>query len=161
MSSIRVFPNIDHLGFAPDYYQYKIWGSNDLSTFTPLFDALTVTGTPDPAELGSFTGTAPTSVNAVLTPGAGPNGTVGYEADFTFGTAYKYYAFGASTVGLTFSGDDELSGVGTAGVAVPAPLIGRGLPVLLAVGGILFGAKLLERSKTRRSLRTAVPHATA
>jgi hypothetical protein len=31
--------------------------------------------------------------------------------------------------------------------AVPAPLIGRGLPVLLAVGGLLFGAKLLERSK--------------
>jgi hypothetical protein len=31
--------------------------------------------------------------------------------------------------------------------AVPAPPIGRGLPVLLAVGGLLFGAKLLERSK--------------
>jgi hypothetical protein len=31
--------------------------------------------------------------------------------------------------------------------AVPAPLIGRGLPVLLAVGGLLFGAKLLERRK--------------
>jgi hypothetical protein len=31
---------------------------------------------------------------------------------------------------------------------VPAPLIGRGLPALLAVGGMLFGAKLLERSKT-------------
>jgi hypothetical protein len=31
--------------------------------------------------------------------------------------------------------------------AVPAPLIGRGLPVLLAAGGILFGAKLLERGK--------------
>ncbi len=34
--------------------------------------------------------------------------------------------------------------------AVPAPLIGRGLPVLLAVGGLLFGAKLLERSKKHR-----------
>jgi hypothetical protein len=29
--------------------------------------------------------------------------------------------------------------------AVPAPLIGHGLAVLLAVGGVLFGAKLLER----------------
>ena len=38
-----------------------------------------------------------------------------------------------------------------AGVAaVPAPSIGRGLPVLLAVGGILLGAKLLERSKKHR-----------
>jgi hypothetical protein len=34
--------------------------------------------------------------------------------------------------------------------AVPAPLIGRGLPVLLAVGGLLFGAKLLERRKKHR-----------
>lgn len=43
--------------------------------------------------------------------------------------------------------------------AVPAPLIGHGLPVLLAVGGLFFGAKLLERSKTRRSLGTDIPHA--
>jgi hypothetical protein len=42
---------------------------------------------------------------------------------------------------------------------VPAPLIGRGLPVLLAVGGLLFGAKLLERSKMRRSLGAAAPAA--
>ena len=34
--------------------------------------------------------------------------------------------------------------------AVPAPLIGRGLPSLLAAGGLLFGAKLLERSKRHR-----------
>ena len=34
--------------------------------------------------------------------------------------------------------------------AVPAPPIGRGLPVLLAVGGLLFGAKLLERGKRRK-----------
>jgi hypothetical protein len=42
--------------------------------------------------------------------------------------------------------------------AVPAPLIGHGLPVLLAVGGMLFGAKLFERSNKRRSLGTAVAH---
>jgi hypothetical protein len=30
---------------------------------------------------------------------------------------------------------------------VPAPLIGFGLPVFLAVGGLWFGAKLLERSR--------------
>jgi hypothetical protein len=34
--------------------------------------------------------------------------------------------------------------------AVPAPLIGHGLPALLAVGGLLFGAKLLDRGKRRR-----------
>jgi hypothetical protein len=44
---------------------------------------------------------------------------------------------------------------------VPAPLIGHGLPALLAVGGVLFGAELLGRSKRRRSLETAIPHAAA
>jgi hypothetical protein len=34
--------------------------------------------------------------------------------------------------------------------ASPAPLIGRSLPVLLAVGGLLFGVKLFERSKKHR-----------
>jgi len=34
--------------------------------------------------------------------------------------------------------------------AVPAPLIGHGLPVLLAVGALLFGAKLLERTKKQQ-----------
>jgi hypothetical protein len=34
--------------------------------------------------------------------------------------------------------------------AVPAPLIGHGLFVLLAVGGVLFGGKLLENLKNRR-----------
>jgi hypothetical protein len=40
---------------------------------------------------------------------------------------------------------------------VPAPLIGVGVPVFVAVSGMLFGAKLLERNKRRRSLGT-IPH---
>jgi hypothetical protein len=44
---------------------------------------------------------------------------------------------------------------------VPAPSIGHGLPVLLAVGGLLFGAKLWERSKKHRLLGAAVPHPAA
>jgi hypothetical protein len=56
---------------------------------------------------------------------------------------------------------DVLSPNGNTGVidfglaAVPAPLIGHGLLVMLAVGGVLFGGKLLERSKQRGSLKTA------
>jgi hypothetical protein len=42
-------------------------------------------------------------------------------------------------------------------VVVPAPVIGHGLPVLLAVAGIFLGAKLSQRSKKRRSLGTAMP----
>jgi hypothetical protein len=45
-----------------------------------------------------------------------------------------------------------VSGSSISGVpfGVPAPLIGHGLLVLLAVGGMLFGARLLERGKRRR-----------
>src|SRR5262249_41400524 len=42
---------------------------------------------------------------------------------------------------------------GVIDVPVPAPVIGHGLLVLLAVGGVLFGSRLLERGKK--------PHATA
>lgn len=43
----------------------------------------------------------------------------------------------------------------------PAPPIGQGLPVVLAVGGLLFGARLWQRSKGRRSLGPVMPHAAA
>jgi hypothetical protein len=44
----------------------------------------------------------------------------------------------------------------------PAPPIGKGLPVILAVGGLLFGVKLWERSKKRRLLgAAAIAHAAA
>jgi hypothetical protein len=41
--------------------------------------------------------------------------------------------------------------------AVPAPIMGHGLPSGLAVAGILFGAKLLQRSRRRRSLGVGIP----
>ena len=45
------------------------------------------------------------------------------------------------------------------GVLVPAPVIGHGLFVLLAIGGVLFAGELLERSRKSRSLGTTVPNA--
>jgi hypothetical protein len=48
----------------------------------------------------------------------------------------------------TWSSDSFTVQIGPA--VVPAPLIGSGLPGLLAVGGLLLGAKLLERGKRRR-----------
>lgn len=44
-------------------------------------------------------------------------------------------------------------------VSVPAPPIGHGLLLFLAVGGLLFGGKLYERNTRQRSLGVAVPHA--
>jgi hypothetical protein len=42
---------------------------------------------------------------------------------------------------------------------IPAPSIGHGLPVLLAIGGLLLGARFLGRSKKHRG--TAIPYAAA
>jgi hypothetical protein len=39
---------------------------------------------------------------------------------------------------------------GPVDVSVPAPLIGHGLLVLLAIGGVLFGSRLVETLKNRR-----------
>jgi len=49
----------------------------------------------------------------------------------------------------------------TSFTAVPAPPIGHGLPVVLAIAGILFGAKLWDRSKRRSPLETIASHAAA
>src|SRR5260370_28531830 len=128
VSAIVVFPDIDHFGSPYDGYQYQIQGSNDLASWTPLYDATSVSNTVEHFTLVSHTGTAPTTVNNVLTPGAGPGGTVGYIAQFQFGTAYKYYAFGASTVAFAQSNpDQELSAVGASPTQVqttPAPTNG-------------------------------------
>ena len=112
VKTIRVFPNIDHLGSAYDGYQYTISGCPDATGMncTLLFDATSVNGTGEPFTLGSFTGTAPNSVNNVVTPGSGPGGVVGYVADFSFTQAYQYFAFGPSTEAAS-NLEQELSAV--------------------------------------------------
>jgi hypothetical protein len=133
VSRIVVFPNIDHYGSAYDGYQYQIYGSNDygnseVPTWTKLFDATSVNpcvsgcvegGNGEPFTLGTSTGTPPSTVNNVVTGGCTPTGSgcVGYEAQFTFGTAYKYYAFGASTVAASNT-EQEFSAVGTSSQTV-------------------------------------------
>jgi len=129
VSTIVVFPNIDHYGSAYDGYQYQIYGSNDGVNWTFLYDTISVTGGGEPFTLGSYAGSAPTTVNNVLTPqsiGLPPSCTgtstpcaVGYIAQFTFGTAYQFYAFGASTEASNSGNtDQELSAVGTTATIV-------------------------------------------
>jgi hypothetical protein len=61
----------------------------------------------------------------MLTPGAGPNGTVGYEASFLFANAFQFYAFGASTEAFNSgNADQELSAVGANVPGVPGPIAG-------------------------------------
>jgi hypothetical protein len=45
--------------------------------------------------------------------------------------------------------------------AAPAPVIGHGLPGVLAIGSVLFGATLFQRRKKHRSLGIAIQHASA
>jgi hypothetical protein len=139
-SAIRVFPNIDHYGSQYDGYQYSIYGSNDLSNWDFLFDAQTVNGVTEPFTLGSFAGTAPTSVNNV---GVNPSGgLVGYIADFHFNTAYRYYAFGASTIAVNQGNtDQELSGV----TAIDVPEPSTWALMLVGLGGL--GAAMRARRK--------------
>jgi hypothetical protein len=144
-SSIRVFPNIDHPGSAYDGYQYSIEGSNDGVNWTPLFDTISVNGAGEPFTLGTYTGTAPTWVDNVLTNGVGPAGTVGYIADFSFAGAYKEFAFGTSTFAGPLNSEQELSGV----AAVPEPATWA--MMLVGFGGL--GAAM--RASRRKPLGAA------
>src|SRR5258708_23382788 len=95
--SFRVFPNIDNFGASYDGYQYSIFGSDDnVSYDNLLFDVTNVTGAGVPFTV--VTGPGPLMrVNNVLTPGAGPHGTVGYIADFELPRGFRYLKFEAST----------------------------------------------------------------
>ena len=69
---------------------------------------------------------------------------------------------GAATTGAALTGTGGVFyALAPYPVAVPAPIIGQGLPVVLAVGGVWFGARLVARSRKRRWFRAAIPHAAA
>jgi hypothetical protein len=161
VSQIRVFPNIDHFGTSFDGYQYSISGSNDGSSYTPLFNPLSLVGGPDPFMLGlfgltptsvepftlaTFSGTPPTRVNNVLSPGAGTDGQVGYVADFTFDHAYQYYSFTSSTPVLSGNEDQELSAVASLTPAPPpAHMPEPSTYVMIGIGMGFIGLRLVRR----------------
>ena len=53
----------------------------------------------------------------------------------------------ADAVGIPNGGVGHSRGIGNQFHAAPAPLIGAGIPVALAVGGVLLGVKLLRRKR--------------
>jgi hypothetical protein len=159
--AVRIYPNSDQFGSPTDGYQYTIEGSNNLTSWTALYDTTGVTGSGEPYTIGSHTGTAPTSVNNVRT--STKNHHVAYIADFTFGTAYKYYALGASTVVMT-EGDAsepisrvtlvEISGLGDLnsthlGIHTPVPEPASWAMMLTGIGALGLFAR-------RRRVQAAV-----
>ena len=68
----------------------------------------------------------------------------------TFNSGQSFSTTGGAFV-LTSVGNPTFTA--TTSVAVPAPPVGRGLPVLLAVWGVLAGARVLERQRRTRRLR--------
>jgi hypothetical protein len=76
----------------------------------------------------------------------------GYMSDTALSDTSTYDNQTLATLGVTPGTYEWTWGTGpnqnfTLDATVPAPLIGHGLPALLAVGGLLIGAKLFERSK--------------
>jgi hypothetical protein len=82
-------------------------------------------------------------------PYTNSNASIGNFNPYINGTGTFVIADSAITATTTITGVtfDFGTGPDTFIVGVPAPLIGHGLLVLLAVGGALFGGKLLESLK--------------
>jgi hypothetical protein len=125
--------------------------ANNLYTLNTSTGAATLIGS-----LGSLDLTALVQENGTLY-GAIPQ----FEPSLSVATVDP--ATGAATIGpdITGAGHAFVTGLAPTLSAVPAPAIGHGLPVVLAIGGLLFGAKLLERSRKHRSFGAAIPHAAA
>ena len=80
--------------------------------------------------------------------GSQPNPYVAFNFAIPYqaGQSYILDFRETDTVNYMNVGVDDVS-LNAVVAAVPAPVIGRGLPVALAVIGLFFGAKLLERNK--------------
>jgi len=135
------------------------FNGTDITATDIINETSTPTGTPLNGISGTFTG-----------PNGAPNfGTFGFGIDCasctggsTIITALSFTVANATVAditqpnanGVVFIADlliGNVSGNPTGVVdAVPAPVIGHGLLVLLAVGGVLFGGKILENLRDRR-----------
>jgi hypothetical protein len=137
-------------GLSTNSGSLYLTSANQLYTLNTGTGAATLIG-----GTGAFAISAMVDESGVLFGGGNPGGgnppppEAVYTIDPTTGAA----TFVADVTGEP-TGDIQFFGLAPdpLPVPVPAPPIGRGPPVLLAVGGVLLGVKFLERSRDRRSL---------
>jgi len=169
VSQIAIFPNIDHVGFGWDAYQYSVYGgnvdANNVISFALLFDPVSV-NEPNVSNidqnftLKAWSGTGPTLVNNGLTlgngnynniPGRGPAGYVGYIAYFDFGpAAYQFYGFRSSSLvsnDLIANHTGELETEFSA-IAAASPSPEPRSWILMTIGLGIIGFKVRRRSIT-------------
>jgi hypothetical protein len=122
-----------------------------VTTFEPV-NPTTLTGTFGSQNVDGF-GTFSLTTDCTGANGCDPSvhrSTVSYDIDGTFTSATQILAFNSSgfDAAAHMIGPSTFNGGNTffAAEAVPAPPIGHGLVVLLAIGGVLFGGKLLQRA---------------
>jgi hypothetical protein len=135
--SVANFTNAGYSATYPDV------GYNSLQCISGL------TGCP-----GTFV--APTGVNAtgdgsVIEFTFGSTGVTAGELSNELVVQTNATTFSPGTIGLIDGGGATANGYEPA----PAPLIGHGLSVVLAVGGMLFGVRLWARGKKGQSLAAA------
>ena len=106
---------------------------------------------------GSNNGTSWSEIAANQTEmGGSVSGATGCASEYNGNSATCYYnGFSYSQIGLyDVSGNSLITAV-----SVPAPPIGHGLLVVVAVGGLLFGCRLYDRSRKNGSDAAALLNA--
>ena len=162
-------PTISSLGWTSGGNVGVGLNTNQTNNTGITLDTLVLTIFNGTTSVGTFSLLAPVNFSATDLALQQGNGQSIFNFDLTAGEQAQFNTILAMTgssgfvAGLasSFSGsnDGAESWLGFSQAIIPAPSIGDGLPVLLAIGGLVLGARFVGRSKKHRG--TAIPYASA